>query len=305
MNCKQAENLFDAYKRGTLQDTKALEEHLANCQSCKKSWEIYQLFFADTAIEQDFPVPNQLNAKIKYTLQQAKNKKKVPFYRNKQVLSYATACCFLLMAGLWGTSHYQTLKKDINPSVLTTDVQTESVKSIPTSSPVPETVALQSGSEEVNQLKRTIPAAPPVQTQAPIAKAQPEEVVKNETAPSETMQNEVMVLSDTSYHTADNTPAVVSDETNTSESDKSAGGGGGGASVYARQTESTLPIAEYPADFTVSQEHRLEILENYPHVELSENVYAVTIPREELAKILQVSIDTEEKNEYIIEFTAE
>ncbi len=307
MNCKQAENLFDAYKRGTLQDTKALEEHLANCESCKKSWELYQLFFADTAIEQDFPVPNQLNAKIKYTLQQAKNKKKIPFYRQKQVLSYATACCFLLMAGLWGTSHYQSLKNEITPSVVTNEVQTDLVTSIPTESPVPEMVTLQSGAEEANQLKRAVPAPPPAQTQAPVVQSQPEEVIKNEAAQNESTQNEAAMLSDTSYGTADHTPAVVSDETNTLESDKSAGSGGGGgsASVYARQTEEVMPMTENLPHVTVSQEHRLEILENYRHVELSENVYAVTIIREELENILQITIDIEEKTEYIIEFTVE
>ncbi|MBO5409178.1 MAG: zf-HC2 domain-containing protein [Clostridia bacterium] len=118
MKCSQATALFDEYLNNTIQpsDEKQLTEHLKTCASCQKQWEAYRFFFENASIEEDFLVPSQLNAKIKYTIHQAKNNKKVPFFLNKQLLAGVTACSFLLVGTLWGASHYQQLKEaSLNP----------------------------------------------------------------------------------------------------------------------------------------------------------------------------------------------
>ena len=113
MKCSQATALFAEYLNQTIQpaDKKQLTEHLKECPSCQKQWEAYRFFFANSDIEEDFLVPSALNAKIKYTLHQAKNNKKEPFFQNKQLLAGLTACSFLLVGTLWGTSHYRQLKE--------------------------------------------------------------------------------------------------------------------------------------------------------------------------------------------------
>lgn len=113
MKCSHASALFYDYLKQTISpsDRKLLEEHLNECSACQKQWEAYRFFFENSKIENDFPVPSQLNAKIKYTIHQAKNSKKVPFFRSKQVLTWATTCSFLLVAGIWGSSYYQEFKQ--------------------------------------------------------------------------------------------------------------------------------------------------------------------------------------------------
>ena len=112
MKCNHAVALFDSYLKGnaTQEEKTALENHIATCKICKKQLDLYRFYFTDVKIENDFPVPSQLNAKIKYTIHQAKGKKKVPFWRSKHVLSFATACTFMLVAGIWGISHYAQLQ---------------------------------------------------------------------------------------------------------------------------------------------------------------------------------------------------
>ncbi len=140
MKCSHAISLFDEYLKQTisLSDKQELTEHLKTCASCQKQWEAYRFFFENSNIEEDFLVPSQLNAKIKYTIHQAKNNKKVPFFQNKQLLAGLTACSFLLVGAVFGTSYYQQLKDArtqpdtgiVEPMVRTVDDPSKMAESI-------------------------------------------------------------------------------------------------------------------------------------------------------------------------------
>lgn len=112
MKCNHIVELFDSYLKGTAtpQEASALEQHIATCETCRKQLELYRMFFADVNIENDFPVPPQLDAKIKYAVYQAKATKKIPFWQNKRILSAATACAFLFVVGIFGASRYSKMK---------------------------------------------------------------------------------------------------------------------------------------------------------------------------------------------------
>lgn len=283
MNCKEASNLFSELRLGTLspETQQELEEHLNHCQSCQKEWKIYNLFLADTRIEEDFPIPSQLNAKIKYTIDQAKNKKKVPFYRNKQVLACATACCFLLMAGIWGTSHFEALKNDVHSTRITSQEQ----ETAPQNTKTADTMEIPP--------EQNIPAYDPQPTPA----VQP---VTPKTAPTTTDSATQDLLADT--ENAGIAPA--------SETTLPSGGGGSAAdgepydaSTFSRQLPTDGDQGEYSADLTVSVQFCAELLEHYPNTQLAEQTYLITITKAELEEVLKETTTLEEKSEYIILFT--
>lgn len=282
MNCKEASNLFSELRLETLspEAQQELEEHLNHCQSCQKEWKIYNLFLADTRIEEDFPIPSQLNAKIKYTIDQAKNKKKVPFYRNKQVLAFATACCFLLMAGIWGTSHFEALKNDMHSTQITSQDQEtapQNVKTADTMEIPPE---------------QNIPAYDPQPTPA----VQP---VTPKNAPTTTDYATQDPLADT--ENAGIAPA--SETTLPSGGGSEAGGENSDASPFSRQRPEDGNQAEHSADLTVNAQFCAELLEHYPNTQLAEQTYLITITKAELEEVLKETTTLEEKSEYIILFT--
>ena len=131
MKCKHAVELFDSYLKGTAkwEDRTDLENHLATCEVCKQQFELYRFYFSDANVESDFPVPSQLNTKIKYAVyQQATKPKKVPFWQNKRILATATACAFLFVVGILGTSYFDKMKeaaKATNTEATTAAEQTE------------------------------------------------------------------------------------------------------------------------------------------------------------------------------------
>lgn len=289
MKCSAAQNLFGEYLKGSLsqEEIANLEHHLHDCEECKTKWETYRVFFSDTQIEQDFPVPSQLNAKIKYTLQQAKNKKKIPFYRNKQVLSYATACCFLLMAGLFGTSHFEQMKEDVKQPVVTKEIITGTMQNTPAETPLPEPVMTETAAKQTPKLTKAVPDS--------------NKTVMPSSAP-ETNHNTAELLADSitsqdAVEESQNEALMVAETAAEYEEPTTYARHGGGGS---------LPILEHPADFTVAESLRSQILDNYPHTKLSENLFSVQIPEDYLETLLGISIDTEESTtEYILEFIGE
>lgn len=137
MKCDHIVSLFDSYLNGTasIDDVAALEQHIATCESCRNRLELYRFYFRDTTIEDDFPVPSQLNAKIKYAIHQESSKKKMPFWQNKRILSAATACALLFTVGIFGASHYAKMKEVAQtPSVESTD----SIKAVKETAPSAE-----------------------------------------------------------------------------------------------------------------------------------------------------------------------
>lgn len=147
MKCNHIVELFDSYLKGTAtsQESSALEQHIATCETCRKQLELYRIFFADVNIENDFPVPPQLDAKIKYAVYQAKSTKKVPFWQNKRILSAATACAFLFVVGIFGASRYSKIKEAAqvsNPQLVqTVDFSTGETDSNDVVTAEPEDVA--------------------------------------------------------------------------------------------------------------------------------------------------------------------
>ena len=131
MKCKHAVELFDSYLKGTAngEERTNLENHLATCEVCRQQFELYRFYFSGVTVENDFPVPSQLNAKIKYAVyQQAHKHKKVPFWQNKRILATATACAFLFVIGIMGTSYFSKIKdasNSTNTEAITDAVQTQ------------------------------------------------------------------------------------------------------------------------------------------------------------------------------------
>lgn len=273
MNCKEVSNLFCDYLADTLSgETKQqLEEHLQSCPSCQKDWKTYQLFFTNSSMENDFPVPSQLNAKIKYTINQAKNKKKVPFYRNRQVLSYATACCFLLVAGIFGTSHYQQLKTEIQNPSATNEIQVVLQEPVATQSPI----ATQ---------------APSQPTLAPTKSISQPALVTDVVAPAVSPAAEPIVAEEP---VVANEPVVAAEETDHQTQE---------TTTYAREVDEPMAIAEQPEDINLSIEFKDALLEQYPHTELAKNTYAVAITKAELSAFVQSELPLDEKCEYVIVF---
>lgn len=291
MNCKEATDLFSEHRMETLPQAKkqALEEHLNHCQSCQKAWKAYSVFFADTGIENDFLIPSQLNAKIKYTIHEANNKKKVPFFRSKQVLSYATTCCFLLVAGIFGASHFGQLQENINTPYVATVSDVQKTEAMETTAPQPEF-----SSADTQDVQPTPPAVRNISKPTPAPK-------KNNISES-TPENVTTPASEPLADMANQKIAPASEE---------GASGGGGASLEAynayytitRQVDQSLAISEYPADLTVSAEFQTTLLENYPHTELTASVYSITITKAELEEILEITTELEERTEYIIAFS--
>lgn len=293
MKCKEASNLFLEHRLGTIsqENKQALEEHLNHCQSCQKAWETYSLFLSDAQIEDDFPIPSQLNAKIKYTIHQAKNKKKVPFFRSKQVLSYATACCFLLVAGIWGTTHFEQIKEDIQTPLLATETHIEQPVETETENreqeiPVADSTTSQPEPLSNQPVEKTTPKPAPVQYQA----------LQSDVGQTEATTSAAEPLADqTSTITEDyNSVDVANDVTEPVN-----------PAVFSRQIDSSVAIGEYPADISVNTQFQAALLEGYPHTKLTDTVYSITITKAELEEILQKETTLEEKSEYIIEFNDE
>lgn len=268
MKCKQTVALFDAYINGTISpaEKQALKSHLETCESCKKQLELYHFYFSDVKIEEDFPVPAQLNAKIKYTLQQArdaKEPKKLPFWQNKRILSAATACAFLFVAGILGASNYDKLQNASGTPVLTEPpvaVSNEIAKMIPEETPSPT-------------------SAPTV---AKVTQQTPQVAVISESVPP---QDEIAMLSDA----PEDIPAYSEEEQNNAVSENVQDTSATGFSL-----QRTVIPAE---DVTLSIDWKESILLTYPHEILSDDLFLVAVTPAELEIMLGYPLDTEETKE--------
>ncbi len=272
MKCKQIVALFDSYISGTADVTvqKTVEDHLKTCEACKKQLALYRFYFQDAKIENDFPVPSDLNAKIKYTIHQAKQQKKVPFWQNKRILSTATACAFLFVAGLWGISNYAKLQDAANPVIVETATPvTQKTNESPLATP------------EVIQHTRQLPE-PSVTTQTNV----PEIAA-------------IEPLSDQSTQIA----AYSGNEEGNF-------GGGGGAKQNSEDlianNEEVFTLkrnAVVSEDLTVLAEWKEQILSQFPNEELAENTYLVTVTKLELEELMECSVDADEnKTQLILRF---
>ena len=274
MNCKQTIELFDRYVNGTLDSAKKkeLECHLNTCEECKKQLELYRFYFSDVKIEDDFPVPAQLNAKIQYTLQQArlaKDPKKIPFWQNKRILSAATACAFLFVASILGVSNYEKLQNAAKTSVV---VGTPAISS--------------------NETAKVVPEQTPEPTSAPVMARTTRQTPQISVADEPVLpQDEAAFISDTTndiaaYSEEEHTNSVTED----TQEESSA----------AFNLQRTVVPAE---DITLSPDIKEAILLTYPYEILSEDVYLVAVTKAELETILGYPLDTEEKDQLIIRFT--
>ena len=272
MNCKETVALFDSYVNKTINpaEKQALEEHLKTCETCRKQLELYSLYFSDVKIEDDFLVPSQLNAKIKYTIQQAREKKeakKIPFWQNKRILSAATACAFLLMAGLWGASNYSGLKKAANTTAIKTNepvIQGE-IANLNTASEQSETPAMAKESRQVtpvyNHHEETLPEAA---NEAPIPEVSEDVAAYSGEA-------------DTNFTT----------------------------DAVAEPFTMTRTVAA-PEDISLSVDWKDTILTQFPHEVITEDIFLVTVTKAELETITGQILETDEtKTQLFIRFIQE
>ena len=269
MKCKHIVELFDSYVNGTADVgvKQAIEDHLKTCDACRKQLELYRFYFQDVKIENDFPVPSDLNAKIKYAIHQTKQKKKIPFWQNKRILSAATVCAFLLVAGIWGTSNYTKLQNAANT------VTVENTASI-----TKETDEPPLATPEVVQYTRQIPE-PSVTTP--------------------TNAPEVAAIEPLSDHSTQIAAYAGNEEANI-------GGGGevnqdSGDTIATNEEAFTLKRNIVATeDVTVLAEWKEQILSQFPNEELSENTYLVTVTKPELEALLGCSIDADENKAQLI-----
>lgn len=271
MNCKETVALFDSYVNKTINsaEKQALEEHLKTCETCRKQLELYSFYFSDVKIEDDFLVPSQLNAKIKYTIQQAreqKETKKIPFWQNKRIFSAATACAFLLMAGIFGISNYQALQDAAKSPVIETNdpvIQGE-IANLNTALEQSETPAMAKESRQVtpvyNNHEETLPET------------------ANE-APTPEVSEDV---------------AAYSGEANTNFT----------ADAVAEPFTMTRTVAA-PEDISLSVDWKDTILTQFPHEVITEDIFLVTVTKAELEAITGQIVETDEtKTQLFIRFTA-
>ena len=136
LKCKDVIGMFDEYMNNNLDKTNSDDfiKHIELCENCRKDFELYKAYFSDINIENDFAFPNDLNAKIKYKLNDIKKEKKFLF-RPKIVLTYATSISFLLLIGIFGSTYMENLKKPLeNPKTAQIEIETP----IPTNKPTTE-----------------------------------------------------------------------------------------------------------------------------------------------------------------------
>ncbi|MBN2796037.1 MAG: zf-HC2 domain-containing protein [Clostridia bacterium] len=107
MKCNEFELLIDAYVDGELKETKAFEEHLKTCETCRL---LYEETMAIKTLLQDLdevPLPDDFEATLHDKLVEAsKEQKIVPFYRHplvKTVSSVAAIGIISLLAFKIGT----------------------------------------------------------------------------------------------------------------------------------------------------------------------------------------------------------
>ncbi len=279
MKCKHAFSLFDSYIKQTAskEDVALLEEHIATCDSCKKQLELYRLYLSDVRIEDDFLVPSQLNAKLKYTIHQAKQAKttKIPFWQNKRILSAATACAFLFVASILGVSNYEKLQNAAKAPV--------SVEAPVTAAEEPVAASEVVVNEEVSA---PVPTPGITKNDENIRKT-PEEPVVNEAISNE--PTAASVHSDNLDEPAAYSVEAAQDDTLSEESSQ------------PFKLQRTIDVAE---DITLSADQKDSILESFPHEVISEDVFLVTITKAELESILNFTIEVDEsKPQLIIKFT--
>jgi hypothetical protein len=124
MNCEECVGLFYEYLNNRLRKDAFLDflEHIDDCPDCAQEFEIYKQCFKEDFLEQDFPFPEDLNARINYAVQNAremdeKSKKVIwkEFFENKnllsrKVLAYAASFAFLFITAVFGGSYLKNIK---------------------------------------------------------------------------------------------------------------------------------------------------------------------------------------------------
>lgn len=307
LRCRNLSDWFEEYLNGTIsQPTKqAFESHLEECPHCRKQFELYQKYFQNREIESDFKLPSDLNAKIKYTVFQAKQAKKTPVWRRKQTLAFVTAVSFLFVAGIWGGGQFDLWKKETvlpqNEQMMLSGENFQSDTAVPQepnpkieqSVPVAETPAVLDTTPQPK--KKVIPTAQPTVT------PQPSE-----------LSAEVLQESGTLASETDGAQAVS--EENLSDSGSASGGGGGSpghqqtqspAMLFnARNIPLTADLAPETVDITLDQKYKEVLLGKYPFVFLEDEIYRIDITHEELLAELGEETGIEDTNQtaFVIRF---
>ncbi len=280
MKCKQTAEFFDSYINGTINaaDKQSLENHLEACESCRKQLELYRFYFSDVKIENDFPVPSQLNAKIKYTIEQAraaKATKKIPFWQSKRILSVATACAFLFVAGIWGGANYTKLQDAASTPV------------IETTNPI-----TQGEPASVEEADRILSDS---SVSAPVLAKQAGEAAQ---IPVQTEKTMPMLAAANPIPDVSNNQATYSAETNANLATDTVAG------TEIETFHLTRNLQE-PEDLAISLEWKEKILTHFPHEVISEDTFLITATKAELESFLECSLDADEtKTQLTVQFVS-
>lgn len=286
MKCKHAVGLFDSYLNGTAnpEEQAALENHIATCEACRQQFELYRFYFADAKVENDFAVPSQLNAKIKYAVyQQADNHKKVPFWQNKRIISAATACAFLFVVGIIGTSHLGKIKEAAkNPNETTATVTEDNGVAMLSTDPEFDSIDEQALDPYAMSIEnRAIsPRSMEVEESTEILyDTEVENEVHQATIDVDSLEESTVLIP--AY--PGNLPAIE----NAHEF---------GRTLF-QKTEPEIP------DIVLDIQWAEQILSEFPHEVLSTDSYLVTITKQDLETVIGCSVDVdEEKTQLILQF---
>ena len=178
MKCNECTEYFYEYLNKEL-DKRTSDEfsaHINTCRKCREEYKLYSAYFGLSKIEDDFSVPNNLDAKIIYKLNNLKEAKKPKFqFRTRKVLTYATSFSFLFVIAVFGTNYINKITNFRDSA--DTNIEIKSFKdgpitdTLPSEAPTPTETVTSSAAPEPDVISSNL--SEPLQTPAIEAEAAP------------------------------------------------------------------------------------------------------------------------------------
>jgi hypothetical protein len=267
--CDEIIGIFDEYLNNKL-DKESLDDficHIKLCEDCKKDLEVYKAFFSDINIENDFAFPNDLNAKIKYKLNNIKKEKKYLF-KPKIVLAYATSISFLLIIGIFGNTYMNSLKKQSEGvSSIHKEVENSLMidnKEITKPSPdLPKPTQAPSKKPQSTPINKPIPSNTP-KVAIPAVTNEPDPVVATpniESAPA--IENEAPINIQNDIADTNN---ASKEATTTPQNERG---------LLFKSAIAPNAYEEQIVNIEISEKYKEEILKKYTYIEISKDLYSI------------------------------
>jgi hypothetical protein len=294
--------MFDEYINNNLDKTSSddFTKHLELCENCKKDFEIYKAYFSDINIENTYAFPQDLNANIKYKLNDIKKEKKYLF-RPKIVLAYATSISFLLLFGIFGNTYINNLKpvldstktgqikiKEPTPTNKPVD-KNKAVLEAPTVNQTPKATQVPVIKPKNETINNAIPTDTPVlpSTPAPSIGEQAIETPKAAETPAistpipstATATTELIVptlATEDKVEVSDNTKDAKLATIPTEQPEQ------GGASLAPSMMQRSMKVQKINVE--ISTAYKNELLQKYSYTEISTDLYNINTDIETLKK---------------------